>query len=112
MAAMIEVLRLRIAGCTVGPVWFTERPDANFLRMMSSMTRGPVDGSLGGNALRGLRMTIDYPRALAWFTRVAEVSHATYRTRIRRDLRIDGQQQDALDGGLRDQDAVERIAVQ
>lgn len=69
MAAMIEVLRLRIAGCTVGSVWFTERPDANFLRVMSSMTRGPVDGSLSGNALRGLRMTIDYPRALAWFTR-------------------------------------------
>ncbi|WP_297919667.1 hypothetical protein [Metallibacterium sp.] len=50
-------------------MWFTERPDANFLRVMSSMTRGPVDGSLSGNALRGLRMTIDYPRALAWFTR-------------------------------------------
>ncbi len=68
-AAMIEVPRVRVAGFRVGPVWFTERPDANFLKIMSSMTRGPVDGSLGGNALRSLRMTIDYPRARAWFVR-------------------------------------------
>ena len=68
-AAMIEVPRVRVAGLCVGPVWFTERPDANFLHWMSSMTRGPVDGSLGGNALRDLRMTIDYPRARAWFMR-------------------------------------------
>ena len=68
-AAMIEVPRVRVAGLRVGPVWFTERPDANFLKIMSSMTSAPVYGSLGGNALRDLRMTIDYPRALAWFTR-------------------------------------------
>ncbi len=69
MAAMIEVPRVRVAGLRVGPVWFTERPDANFLKVMSSMTSAPVYGSLGGNALRDLRMTIDYPRALAWFMR-------------------------------------------
>ena len=68
-AAMIEVPRVRIAGLRVGPVWFTERPDANFLKVMSSMTSAPVYGSLGGNALRSLRMTIDYPHALAWFLR-------------------------------------------
>ncbi|MHB1616370.1 MAG: pepsin/retropepsin-like aspartic protease family protein [Metallibacterium sp.] len=69
MAAMIEVPRVRVAGLRVGPVWFTERPDANFLKVMSSMTSAPVYGSLGGNALRDLRMTIDYPRARAWFMR-------------------------------------------
>ena len=68
-AAMIEVPRVRVAGLRVGPVWFTERPDANFLKVMSSMTSAPVYGSLGGNALRDLRMTIDYPRARTWFMR-------------------------------------------
>lgn len=68
-AAMIEVPRVRVAGLRVGPIWFTERPDANFLKVMSSMTSAPVYGSLGGNALRNLHMTVDYPRALAWFTR-------------------------------------------
>lgn len=68
-ARMIEVPDVRIAGLDVGPVWFTERPDASFTRMMSSMTDRPVEGAIGGNAFRSLRMTIDYPGRRAWFER-------------------------------------------
>lgn len=66
-SAMIEARNVRIAGIDVGPVWFTERPDANYDRFMSSMMDRPVAGSIRGNALRRLRMTIDFPAARAWF---------------------------------------------
>lgn len=65
---MIEVPSVQIAGITVGPVWFTERTDASFHKFMSAMTDARVEGSLGGNALAGLVMTLDYPGAQAWFT--------------------------------------------
>lgn len=64
---MIRVPRVTLAGIAVGPVWFTERSDASYHTFMSSMTDRPVEGSLGGNALSGLQMTLDYPRARAWF---------------------------------------------
>ncbi len=67
-ARAIRVPEVEIAGWTVGPVWFTERPDDAFRKMMSSMTDRPVEGALGGNALAALRMTIDYPGAAAYFT--------------------------------------------
>lgn len=62
-ARMIEVPDVKIAGLQVGPVWFTERPDANFRTFMSSMTDAPVEGALGGNALRSLSLTVDYVNA-------------------------------------------------
>lgn len=68
-AAMIEVPHATLAGIEVGPVWFTERPDANFDRFMSSMMDKPVVGSIGGNAFHNLRMTIDFKGARAWFER-------------------------------------------
>lgn len=66
-ARMIEVPNVTIAGIEVGPVWFTERPDANFTSVLSTMMTGPVEGALGGNALRSMRITIDYRHARAWF---------------------------------------------
>jgi hypothetical protein len=66
---MIEVPDVRIAGLQVGPVWFTHRSDASFHEFMSSMMDARVEGALGGNALRTLRMTIDYPGARAAFCR-------------------------------------------
>lgn len=66
-ARAIRVPEVEIAGWKVGPVWFTERPDDAFRKMMSSMTDRPVEGALGGNALAALRMTIDYPGAAAYF---------------------------------------------
>lgn len=64
---MIRVPRVEIAGLATGPVWFTERSDASYHQYMSAMTDREVEGSLGGNALAGLRMTLDYPGARAWF---------------------------------------------
>jgi hypothetical protein len=69
-ADMIEVPDVQVAGIQVGPVWFTRRPDFNFHTFMSSMTDAPVDGALGGNAFRDLRMTIDFPGARAAFRSV------------------------------------------
>jgi len=66
-SAMIEVPWVEVAGQRVGPVWFTHRPDANFHQFMSSMMAARVEGALGGNALGHFVMTIDYPRAQAWF---------------------------------------------
>jgi hypothetical protein len=64
---MIEVPSLTVAGHTVGPVWFTRRPDKNFHEFMSRFMDRKVEGALGGNSLRSFRVTVDYPRALAVF---------------------------------------------
>ena len=64
---MIEVPRITVAGSTVGPVWFTERPDRNFHEFMSQFMDRRVDGALGGNAFRFFRITVDYPAAVAHF---------------------------------------------
>ena len=67
--AMIEVPAVLVAGYTVGPVWFTARPDAAIHDTMSGNTDKRVDGALGGNALHDFRVTLDYPRAIAVFER-------------------------------------------
>lgn len=67
---LIEVPEVEIAGWRVGPVWFTERPDANFSDKpggMSSYMDQPVVGAVGGNVFMHFTMTIDYPDAKAWF---------------------------------------------
>lgn len=64
---MIEVPEVTVAGFTVGPVWFTERPDRNFHEFMSQFMDRRVDGALGGNAFRFFRITVDYPAAEAHF---------------------------------------------
>jgi hypothetical protein len=71
-SAMIEVPTVEIGGLSVGPVWFTHRPDAAFRGFMSSMMDAPVEGALGGNALSDLVMTIDYSGARAVFSRPGE----------------------------------------
>lgn len=65
---MIEVPALDVGGFRVGPVWFTARPDQNFVRFSQWMDQ-PIVGALGGSALQYLRVTIDYPKALAVFAR-------------------------------------------
>ncbi|HEX4497357.1 MAG TPA: hypothetical protein VIE43_16910 [Thermoanaerobaculia bacterium] len=66
---MIEVPAVTVAGYTVGPVWFTRRPDSNFHQFMSQYMDRQVEGALGGSALRFFRVTVDYPRAIAVFER-------------------------------------------
>ena len=64
--AMLRVPDVELAGVHLGPVWFTARPNKNFEQMMSSLTAGTVEGSLGGNALADAALTVDYKRAKAW----------------------------------------------
>ena len=68
-APVIEVPSITIAGHTVGPVWFTKRPDANFHQWMSQWMDRRVDGALGGSAFRYFRVTADYPGARAMYER-------------------------------------------
>lgn len=67
VAAVIEVPEIGIAGQTVGPVWFTQRPDQAFHGMMAELMDMPPEGAVGGNVLENFRMTLDYPHARAWF---------------------------------------------
>lgn len=64
---MIQVPSITLAGHTVGPVWFTRRPDLNFHQFMSKWMDRQVEGALGGSALRFFRVTVDYPNAVAVF---------------------------------------------
>lgn len=66
---IIEAPEITISGFTVGPVWFTMRPDANFHNYMSQMMDRRVEGALGGSAFQYFRITVDYPRATAYFMR-------------------------------------------
>lgn len=66
-ARIIEVPRVRLAGWIVGPVWFTERPDASFHQFMGQWMDKKPDGAVGGNVFRHFVMTIDYPNAIAYF---------------------------------------------
>jgi len=68
-APIIEVPELTIAGHTVGPVWFTRRPDSAFHEFMSQWMDRQVEGALGGNAFRWFRIDVDYPGARASFRR-------------------------------------------
>ena len=67
--AMIEVPNVTVAGYTIGPVWFTRRPDKNFHEFMSKFMDRKVEGALGGSALRYFRVTVDYRNAVAIFER-------------------------------------------
>jgi hypothetical protein len=67
--AMIEVPRLDVAGHSVGPVWFTRRPDRAFHPYMSQWMDRQIEGALGGSALHYFRVTVDYPNAVAIFER-------------------------------------------
>ena len=71
-ADMIEVPALTVAGFTVGPVWFTARPDRAFTEYMSQWMDRPVVGALGGSALHYFRVTVDYPNRRATFARPVE----------------------------------------
>jgi hypothetical protein len=68
---MIEVPLVQIGGLDVGPVWFTLRPDSNFLEFMSQMTDQPVRGAVGGSALKYLRVVLDYPGSKMYLEKTA-----------------------------------------
>lgn len=64
-APMIEVPLVTIAGHEVGPVWFTGRADQAFHEYMAQWMDRPLDGALGGSALRYFRVLVNYPEAYA-----------------------------------------------
>jgi len=64
---MIRVPMIEVGGQKIGPVWFSERPDASFHQFMSQWMDVPIDGALGGSAWRYLTVVLDYPRARAAF---------------------------------------------
>lgn len=78
VARLIEVPRVDIAGWSIGPVWFTERPDAAFGEQsgISMYTDAPVLGAVGGNVFAHFVMTLDYPKAKAWFACASHCSPA------------------------------------
>lgn len=66
---MIRVPTVTIAGHTVGPVWFVQRPDGAFHGKMAQLMDRPVDGALGGSLFQYFELTLDYPNARARFRR-------------------------------------------
>ena len=66
---MIEVPEVEVAGWKVGPVWFTRRVPWNFKWMSSYMDR-PISASIGGSFLSYFRVTLDYPKSVAYFETV------------------------------------------
>ena len=73
---MIRVPELEVAGWSLGPVWFIERPDEAFHSMMASLMDEPPEGAIGGNVLEHFRLTIDYQRSEGWFQCESECSSA------------------------------------
>lgn len=67
--AWIEVPQVTVGGYTVGSVWFTRKPDLNFHVYMWQFMDKPIEGALGGSALKYFRVTVDYPNAVAVFER-------------------------------------------
>src|ERR1700754_2130545 len=65
-ARAIRVPSVEIGGWSVGAVWFTERPDANFESFMSQFMDKTIHGAVGANVLDAFVMTLDYPKAKAW----------------------------------------------
>lgn len=69
-ASMIEVPEITIAGHTVGPVWFTVRPDKNFSEFMSKWMDKQVVGAIGGSAFKYFNIIVDYPNQRADFEKI------------------------------------------
>jgi hypothetical protein len=62
---LIRVPEIRIAGWSIGPVWFTERADRNIDGLGNYMS-GPVQGSAGPNIYQHFVMTLDYKDGKAY----------------------------------------------
>lgn len=68
-ADLIEVPNVNVAGFDVGPVWFAMRTNAPYDNMMKALMDRPIVASLGGNAFRSFRLTMDYPNQRVTFER-------------------------------------------
>ena len=70
---MIRVPSVRIAGFDVGPVWFRSLTNAKTPPPSPPpgvpLVQSRINGTIGGNILRGFVVTLDYPNAEAHFSR-------------------------------------------
>jgi hypothetical protein len=64
---MIEVPKVSVGGYSVGPVWFTMRPDNNFYGFMSRWMDKAIDGALGGSTFHYFTIILNYPGEYAVF---------------------------------------------
>jgi hypothetical protein len=62
---MIQVPSVTIAGFRTGAAWFTVRNDVNYRNFSRSFDK-PIVGAIGGNALKSLRITMDFPASVAY----------------------------------------------
>jgi len=69
---LVRAADVEVGGYSTGPVWFAVRPDDNFGKWMSQWMDQPIVGALGGNALRGFRVTVDYLSETATFEKPAK----------------------------------------
>lgn len=61
---LIEVPKVTFGPYTVGPVWFTERPDRNFgTSGMGEWMDREIHGAIGANILSHFDMVVDYGRS-------------------------------------------------
>lgn len=60
-ARMLRIPEIDLSGIVLRNVVAVSRPPDTFERWMSNMMPAPIIGALGGNALRNLRLQIDYP---------------------------------------------------
>jgi hypothetical protein len=65
---LIEVPEVEVAGMRAGPVWFICRGEGSYT-WMSTFMDAPISASIGGNFFRHFRLTIDYPKAVAYLER-------------------------------------------
>jgi hypothetical protein len=72
---MIFVPSVKIAGIEAGAVWFTEREDDDFHDTLAPVMSAPVDGSLGGNALTDLVISLNYLTSRAWVSKANSSRH-------------------------------------
>jgi hypothetical protein len=68
-ARMILVPSVTIGGIDVSAVWFTERDDDDFHQTLAPVMDAQVQGSLGGNALTDLAVSVNYRASRAWVSK-------------------------------------------
>lgn len=61
-AKMLRIPQVDIGSMVLRDVVAVSRPTGTFEKWMSTLSGGPIVGALGGNALRNLRLQIDYPQ--------------------------------------------------
>jgi hypothetical protein len=68
--SLIRVPSVTVAGFDIGPTWFSVLKGPATRPNIPATAPGPErrrGGTIGGSLLRHFTVTVDYPRAIAWF---------------------------------------------